>query len=60
MMQQLPNSFQKWAQDYARAYGFQVDLTGNWVSLYINKHSIECMSTRGVQEACANIEWYKQ
>lgn len=47
------NRFQKWADHYARAYGFTVTPKGNWVVLERNGQSIECMSVQGVQDACA-------
>lgn len=47
------NSFQKWADDYARAFGFIVTLRGNWVELHKDGKTIECMSVQGVQAACA-------
>ncbi len=46
------NAFQKWADDYARAFGFTVTLKGNWVELTRNGETIECMSAEGVQAAC--------
>jgi hypothetical protein len=46
------NQFQKWAHDYARAFGFIVTTRGNWVELHRNGETIECMSVQGVQEAC--------
>lgn len=46
------NSFQKWADSYARAFGFVVTMRGNWVELHCNGHTIECMSVAGVQKAC--------
>lgn len=47
------NSFQKWADDYARAHGFIITLRGNWVELHKDGRSIECMSADGVQRACS-------
>lgn len=46
------NSFQKWADDYARAHGFTVGLTGNWVTLYKDGESEELMTVSGVQLHC--------
>lgn len=46
------NSFQQWASDYARAFGFVVTLKGNWVELHKDGETIECMSAEGVQAAC--------
>lgn len=46
------NSFQQWADDYARAFGFVVILKGNWVELVKDGTTIECMSASGVQLAC--------
>lgn len=46
------NSFQKWADDYARAHGFVVTLTGNWVELHKGDISETCMSAQGVQSVC--------
>ena len=48
----MMNSFQKWADSYARAFGFVVTLKGNWVELTRNGETIECMSAAGVQTAC--------
>lgn len=47
------NSFQKWADDYARAFGFIVSLRGNWVELHRNGETTECMSAQGVQAVCS-------
>lgn len=46
------NSFQKWAGDYARAFGFVVTLRGNWVELLKDGETFECMSVQGVRAAC--------
>ena len=46
------NSFQRWANDYARAFGFVVALKGNWVELTRNGETTQCMSVEGVQNAC--------
>ena len=47
------NSFQKWADDYARAFGFIVRPFANWVILERDGQPIEVMSVRGVQDLCA-------
>jgi hypothetical protein len=47
------NSFQKWADVYARAFGFVVAPKGNWVELHRNGQIHECMSVAGVQKVCA-------
>ena len=52
----MPNQFQIWANDYARAFGFVVTLRGNWVMLHRNGHEIECMTAQGVQAACTAAE----
>lgn len=44
------NSFQKWAADYARAFGFIVTPRGNWVELHKDGERFECFTVRGVQE----------
>ena len=46
------NRFQKWADDYARAFGFVVVPHANWVDLHRNGETIECMTAEGVQRAC--------
>lgn len=47
------NRFQLWARDWARAYGFDVQPAGNWVTLHKEgMEPIECMSARGVMDAC--------
>lgn len=46
------NSFQKWADAYARAFGFVVTTRGNWVDLNRDGHSHECMTTAEVQRIC--------
>ena len=48
----MTNSFQKWADAYARAYGFTVTLKANWVILERDDQKIECMSVNSVQVAC--------
>ena len=48
----MENRFQKWAGDYARAFGFQVTLKGNWVELHKGGETYECMSVQGVQAIC--------
>lgn len=48
----MENSFQKWASDYASAFGFTVSLLGNWVVLHKDGRAVECMSVQGVQQAC--------
>ncbi|CAK7259113.1 MULTISPECIES: hypothetical protein [unclassified Shinella] len=50
------NSFQKWADDYARAFGFVVTLRGNWVELHKDGKTYECMSVQGVQAVCDGKE----
>lgn len=47
------NTFQKWADDYARSFGFLVTLRGNWVELHKDGETFECMSVQGVQDICA-------
>ena len=49
------NSFQSWAESYARAYGFTVTLKGNWVELTRDSVTLECMSAQGVQDACETL-----
>ncbi len=51
------NSFQIWADRYARAFGFQVESCGNWVTLHKGGHDFEIMSAQGVQDICANAAW---
>lgn len=46
------NSFQKWARDYAGAFGLTVSPKGNWVVLVKGLVQVECMSAAGVQAAC--------
>jgi hypothetical protein len=46
------NSFQKWASDYGRAFGFIVTPCGNWVKLARDGIEAECMGAQGVQQAC--------
>ena len=46
------NSFQKWASDYARAFGFVVTMRGNWVELHKDGKTHECLSVAGVQKVC--------
>jgi hypothetical protein len=46
------NSFQKWADHYARAYGFVVTLRGNWVELHKERNVYECLSMAGVKDIC--------
>lgn len=46
------NNFQRWADSYARAFGFLVTLKGNWVELHRDGETVECMSVQGVQAAC--------
>lgn len=48
----MHNSFQKWAMDYARAYGFAVTTKGNWVELHKDGQTHECFSVQGVQQIC--------
>jgi hypothetical protein len=48
------NSFQKWARDCAREFGFHVTPCGNWVKLHRDGAEIECMSAKGVQLACCS------
>ena len=49
------NSFQQWATDYARAYGFIVTPKANWVELTspVTGATVERMTAAGVQETCA-------
>lgn len=49
------NSFQSWAESYARAYGFTVTLKGNWVELTRDSVTLECMSVQGAQDACETL-----
>ncbi|ODT60974.1 MULTISPECIES: hypothetical protein [Paracoccus] len=46
------NSFQKWADDYGRAHGFIVLMTGNWVTMLKDDLSEVCHSAAGVQAVC--------
>ena len=46
------NSFQNWADIYARTFGFTVTPVGNWVTLHKDGASVECMSAKGVQLCC--------
>lgn len=46
------NSFQKWASDYARAFGWIVVPYGNWVILDDGDVRYEAMSAERVQEIC--------
>lgn len=48
----FPNRFQKWADIYARAFGFTVTTRGNWVELHRDGETHECMSVQGVQDVC--------
>lgn len=48
------NSFQIWARDYARAFGFDVTMTANWVTLHKDGASVECMSAKKVQLCCCS------
>lgn len=54
------NRFQKWADDYARAFGFIVTMKGNWVEIRGGNQTIECMSVQGVQDACRQIDDKRQ
>jgi len=49
------NTFQKWADDYARAFGLIVIPCGNWVTIYQGSTSREAMSAKGVQAICAEL-----
>lgn len=49
------NRFQKWADDYARAHGWQVTPHANWVILAKDGESHECMSAAGVQARCQTM-----
>jgi hypothetical protein len=52
------NSFQRWARDYARAFGFDFAAQGNWVILFKDGHCYERMTVQGVQSLC-NMELRK-
>ena len=51
------NSFQQWAHDYARAFGYIVADYGNWVTLYREgmAEPAEMMTAQGVQRLCTGI-----
>jgi len=50
--QEGENTFQRWANDYARAFGFIVTLQGNWVKIHKDGESQDCLSVSGMQAAC--------
>lgn len=53
----MQNRFQKWADNYARAFGFVVEPRGNWVALYKDGVEIaECMTVAGVQALCDAVQ----
>lgn len=57
MITETANRFQKWADDYARAFGFTVSPIGNWVTLNRDgEKPIECYTAAGVQAACGEPE----
>lgn len=48
------NSFQKWAMDYARAFGLIVTPFSNWVMIADRAGALnEAMTAQGVQAICA-------
>lgn len=47
------NRFQKWADDYGRAFGFLVTPRHNWVELHKDGERFECFTVQGVQDTCA-------
>lgn len=46
------NSFQKWAINYAKSFGFTVLTRANWVTLSRDGDTQECMTVDCVQRAC--------
>lgn len=45
------NSFQEWATEYVKQFGFTATIKGNWVELHKDGETIECMSYQGVLDA---------
>lgn len=53
----MANRFQKWADNYARAFGFVVVPQGNWVVLFKDGIEIaECFTVAGVQACCDAVK----
>lgn len=46
------NTFQRWASDYARAFGWIVTPKGNWIEMARDGETHEVMSAEGVQALC--------
>lgn len=49
------NTFQRWACDYARAYGFPARPFCNWVIVTRDGQDIEVMTAQGLQDLCATV-----
>lgn len=49
------NTFQRWACDYARAYGLPARPFCNWVIVTRDGQDIEVMTAQGLQDLCATV-----
>lgn len=49
------NSFQQWATDYARGFGFTVTPCGNWVKLTRGTICAEFYTVQGVKTICEGV-----